>query len=176
MSTQSPRPSFWRRRVRAPLVALLTDGATPEKLSAAFAWGAVCSLFPFLGATTALNAAVAFWRKLNQPLMQALNYALTPLHLAMILVYVRLGEWIWVADDERFSVPDMLRSFHELSLLDFLRKFGLAGLHAFTAWALTAPLLWFAVYFLARPAIRRLARFLPSDAAPSPASAPAARP
>lgn len=160
-SPAPPRRSFWQRRVRDPLVALLTHGVTPEKLSAGFAWGAVCSLFPFLGFTTLLNAGVAYWRGLNQPLMQALNYALTPVHLLMILVYVRLGEWIWIADDARFSVADMLRSFHEKSLGDFIREFSLAGLHAFTAWALTAPLLWFAVYFLARPAIRHLARILP---------------
>ncbi len=148
--------------MRDPLVALLTHGATPEKLAAGFAWGTVCSLFPFLGFTTGLNAVVGWWRKLNQPLLQTLNYALTPIHLVMILVYVRLGEWIWFADDERFSVTDMLRSFHELGFADFLRKFGFAGLHAFTGWALTAPILFFAVYFVARPALRRLARFLPA--------------
>ncbi len=162
----APRPGFWRRRVRDPLLRLLTQGATPEKLASGFAWGVVCSLFPFLGFTTALNAAVALWRKLNQPLLQAINYALTPLHLAMILVYVRVGESIWGAHDQRFSVAEMLRSFAELSLGDFLRRFGMAGVHAFTAWALTAPLLFTLVYFAARPALRRLARILPRPAAP----------
>ena len=157
------RPGFWRRRVREPLIALLTQGASPEKLSSGLAWSAVCSLFPFLGCTTGLNALVAWWRGLNQPLAQAINYALTPLHLVMILVYVRLGEWIWVADDEHFSVTEMLKSFHELNVADFLRKFSFAGVHAFTAWALTAPLLWFAVYQAARPALRRLAHLLPAD-------------
>lgn len=160
-TSPAARRGFWQRRLRDPLVGLLTHGATPEKLAAAFAWGAVCSLFPFLGCTTLLNAAVGCWRRLNQPLLQAINYALTPLHLAMILVYVRLGERLWIADDERFSVAEMLRSFHELGLPDFLRKFGWAGVHAFTAWALTAPLLFAAVYLVVRPALRRLARFLP---------------
>lgn len=167
----SPRPGFWHRRVRAPLLTLLTQGATPEKLAAGVAWGVVCSLFPFFGFTTGLNAAVAWWRGLNQPLLQAINYALTPVHLAMILVYVRLGEWIWVADDEHFSVGEMLRSFRDLSLGEFLHRFSFAGLHAFTAWALTAPPLFLAVYLVSRPALRRLARFLPPDA-----SAPAPRP
>lgn len=156
-----PHRSFWQRRVRDPLVALLTQGATPEKLAAGFAWGTVCSLFPFLGLTTLLNALVGYWQKLNQPLLQALNYALTPIHLVMILAYVRLGEWLWFADDERFSVADMVSSFHRLGFGEFLRKFSFAGLHAFTAWALTAPLIYAAVYFCARPALRRLAHLLP---------------
>ncbi len=163
-----PRPSFWQRRIRDPLLALLTQGATPEKLAAGIAWSSVCSLFPIFGFTTGLNAAVALWRGLNQPLMQAVNYALSPLHLVMILVYVRLGEWFWVADDEHFSVREMLESFHELSLGAFLHKFAWAGLHAVTAWLVTAPLLFFAVGAVARPALRRLARFLPADTPPSP--------
>jgi uncharacterized protein (DUF2062 family) len=148
--------------VREPLTALLTQGATPEKLAAAIAWSFVCSLFPFLGLTTFLNAGVGYWRKLNQPLMQALNYALSPLHLVMILAYVRLGETLWRAQGEHFSLMDMLRSFNELSLGAFFQKFGWAGIHAFTAWALTAPVLYLVVYYPARAALLRLARLRPS--------------
>jgi uncharacterized protein (DUF2062 family) len=168
-----PRPaSFWQRRVRAPLLNLLTHGVTPEKLASAIAWGFVCSLFPFLGLTTGLNALVGLWRKLNQPLLQALNYALSPLHLIMILLYVRMGEWLWRARGEPFSVVDMLTSFKELTLGAFLHKFAWAGVHAFTAWALTAPLLFVIVYYPARAAVRRLNHLLPPD--PAAPTTPAA--
>jgi hypothetical protein len=76
----------------------------------------------------------------------------------MILVYVRLGEWIWGAKEEAFSVVEMLRTFTELSFGEFLQKFGWAGVHAFTSWILTAPLLFALVYFPLRPVIDRLAR------------------
>lgn len=143
-------------------MVLLTQGATPEKLASGIAWASVCSLFPFLGFTTALNAAVGFWRRLNQPLMQTVNYALGPLHLVMILVYVRGGEWIWRAEDARFSLAGMLRAFGELGLGEFLQTFAWAGVHAFTAWALSAPFLYGVSYYASRLALRRLARFLPS--------------
>ncbi len=162
----APKGSFWQRRVRTPLLNLLTDGVTPEKLASAIAWGFVCSLFPFLGLTTGLNALVGYWRRLNQPLLQALNYALSPLHLIMILVYVRIGEWLWRARGDQFSIVDMLTSFKELSFGAFLHKFAWAGVHAFTAWSLTAPLLFALVYFPARVALRRLSHLLPPDAAP----------
>jgi uncharacterized protein (DUF2062 family) len=152
--------------VRAPLVALLTQGATPERLAAGIGWGVVCSLFPFLGFTTLLNTAVAAWRRLNQPLLHAINIALGPLHLVMILVYVRLGETLLGATgDERFTVADVVAAFRDLSLGDFLARFGLAGLHAFVAWALTAPLLYLVSYYASLPALRRLARLLPARAA-----------
>ena len=149
--------------MRDPLIALLTHGATPEKLATGIAWSAVCSLFPFFGFTTGLNAAVAFWRKLNQPLMQAVNYALGPLHLVMILVYVRVGEWLWRAQGEPFSVIDMIRAFKELTLGAFFHEFAWAGVHAFSAWALSAPLLFALAYYPARAGLRRLAHLLPSD-------------
>lgn len=152
----APRRSFWQRRLGDPVRALLTQGVTPDKLAATFAAGIAASLFPFLGFTTTLNIAIGLWFRMNQPLLQIINYLLTPLHLLMILVYVRLGEWIWFSTDEKFSVGDMLRSFQELSLMDFLRKFGWAGIHAFTAWALTAPLIIAALYFTLRPVLRRL--------------------
>lgn len=161
-----PRPrrsGFWRRRVREPLLALLTQGATPEGLARTLAWSGVCSLFPFLGTTSLLNLAVGQWRRLNHPLMQTVNQLLAAPHLLMILVYVRLGELVWRAGEDRFSVTEMIRAFGELGFADFFQRFGRAGLHALTAWALTAPLLYWFTYYAARPALRRLAR--PSSAA-----------
>lgn len=160
----TPKLGFWQRRVRAPLLALLTQGATPEKLASAIAWGFVCSLFPFFGCTTGLNALVGLWRKLNQPLLQGINYALSPLHLVMILVYVRLGEWLWRAEDGHFTLHGMIESFHELSFGEFLREFGWVGAHAFTGWLATAPALFVVVYFPARAGLRRLSHLLPERA------------
>lgn len=158
-AAEPPRPGFWRRRLIDPLVTLLTQGVTPDKLAATLAMGSVCSMFPFLGTTSALNLGVGLWLRMNQPILQTLNQLLGGVHLLMILVYVRLGEWLWRAPaEEKFSVREMISSFAELSLRDFLTQFGWAGLHALTAWALTAPLLLAAVYVPLRPVMRRLAQ------------------
>ncbi|MBE2215315.1 MAG: DUF2062 domain-containing protein [Opitutaceae bacterium] len=153
-----PRRSFWRRRVLDPIVALLTQGVTAEKIAQTLAVGTVCSLFPFLGTTTALNLGVGLWLRMNQPILQSLNYLLTPVHLVMIVVYVRIGEWVWRAGEDRFTVGEMVRVFRDETFLTFLQRFGLAGWHAFTAWLLTAPLLFALLYFPLRPLLHRLAR------------------
>lgn len=157
-SVESLRPSFWRRRLLAPIVALFSHGITPDQVALTLAVGTACSLFPFLGFTSLLNLGVGLWLRMNQPIMQALNQVLAPLHLVMIVVYVRLGEWLWRMQDDRFTVSEMVRVFREASLGDFLHRFGWAGVHAFTAWALTTPLLIAALYYGLRPALRRLAR------------------
>ena len=143
--------------MRDPLIVLFVQGLTPDKVALTLGVGATCSMFPFLGFTSLLNLGVGLWLRLNQPLLQTLNQLLGPLHLVMIVVYVRLGEWLWRAQDERFTIGEMLRVFREASFAEFLHHFGWAGIHAFTAWALTAPALIATVYFAVRPALRRLA-------------------
>lgn len=158
------RPGFWRRRLVDPLVALLTQGVTPDRLAATLAVGSVCSLFPFLGATSALNLGVGLWLRMNQPVLQGLNQLLGPVQVAMILVYVRIGERIWRAPEaDRFSLGEMMRAFGELPFTGFLQRFGQAGVHAFTAWALTAPLFLAAIYLPLRPIFRRWATSGTSD-------------
>lgn len=149
--------SFWRRRVHDPIRALFTQGITPDQVAATLAVGTACSLFPFLGFTSLLNLVVGLRLRFNQPILQTLNYLLTPVHLAMILIYVRLGEWLWQAHDDRFTITEMLRVFRESTIVEFFQRFGWAGIHAFTAWALTAPLLIALLYHLLRPALRRMA-------------------
>ncbi len=157
MSTPGRAGSFWRRRIRAPLLALLAQGLTPDRLALTLGVGTACSLFPFLGFTSLLNLGAGWWLRLNQPLLQTWNQVLGPVQLALILGYVRLGEWLWGARGERFTVGEMLAAFRERSLADFLARFGWAGIHAFTAWAVTTPALVWIVYRLSRPALHRLA-------------------
>ncbi|GAB5561591.1 MAG: hypothetical protein SynsKO_32380 [Synoicihabitans sp.] len=153
----TPKTGWWERRVIAPIKQQLTQGVTPRRVTFTLGIGTVCSLFPFLGFTSLLNLGVGLAMRLNQPILQILNQLLGPLQLVMILVYVRGGETIWGSTGQPFSVTEMVSSFAELSLLEFLQTFGWAGIHAFTAWALTAPLLFALVYLPLRPAIKRLA-------------------
>lgn len=156
-STESVRPSFWQRRVRDPIIALFTQGITPDKVALTLAVGTACSLFPFLGFTSLLNLGVGLWLRMNLPILQTVNQLLGPLQLGLIVAYVRLGEWLWQMQDDRFTVTEMLRVFREASLGDFLGRFGWAGVHALTAWILTTPLIIVALYYAWRPALCRLA-------------------
>jgi uncharacterized protein (DUF2062 family) len=166
-TADAPRPGFWQRTLVEPIVRQLTQGVTPRRITFTLATGTVCSLFPFLGFTTLLNLGTGVALRLNQAILQVLNQVLGPLQLVMILVYVRTGEWIWGTGEHRFAITEMIASFSELSLWEFLQKFGWAGIHAFTAWALTAPLLFALVYFPLRPVIDRLAQLPGRPTAPA---------
>lgn len=156
-ATAPKKETFWQRRLITPITKQLTQGVTPQKISFTLAVGSVCSLFPFLGFTALLNLFVGIILKLNQPILQTLNQLMTPIHIPLILVYVKIGEWIWQAEESVFSISYILQQFAELSIMEFLQKFGWAGVHAFTAWGISAPLIFIAVYYPLRPLIKKLA-------------------
>jgi uncharacterized protein (DUF2062 family) len=153
----APSRGFWRRRVVDPLAGVLRQGVTPDKLAATLAVGTACSLFPFLGTTTALNFAVGFRLRMNHPVLQTLNQLLGPVHLVMIFVYVRWGEWVWRAKVDPFTLGEMLRLFREEPFSVFLQRFGWVGVHAATGWLVSTPFLIAALYYALRPLMRRLA-------------------
>jgi len=163
MTDALPRRSFWKRRIGDPVRTLLTQGVTPDKLAATFGVGTAVSLFPFLGFTTTFNIGVGLWFRMNQPLLQVINYLLTPVHLLMILVYVHAGEWIWGATEDRFSVGELIATFRDASLKEFIHRFGWAGIHAFTAWAISVPFIVGGLYYGLRPVMRRLAQLVAAN-------------
>ena len=103
-----------------------------------------------------MNLGVGIALRLNQPILQTLNQLLGPLQLVLILAYVRAGEFIWRADPMPLSIPTLVSAFGE-DPWAFLQRFGLTGVHAATAWLLSAPLIIASLYFSLRPILRRFA-------------------
>ena len=155
-ATTVSAPSFWQRRVVAPLRAQLTQGVSPDQLALTIAIGTACSVLPFLGFTTVLNLGVGLWLRLNQPVLQTVNYLLGAVQLALILVYVRAGEVIWRAPHLPLSLTQLVADFRA-DPWGFFARFAWTGVHAGTAWLLSVPLIVAAIYFSLRPAMRRLA-------------------
>jgi hypothetical protein len=159
MPSPSPaqaKSSFWQRRFAGPVRALFLQGVTPDKVALTFAVSTACSLLPFLGFTSLLNLGVGLWLRLNQPIMQTLNQLLGPVQLALIVVYVRLGEKIWRATPMPISVSLIVKSFKD-DPWAFLQRFGWTGIHAASAWALSVPLIVAGLYYPLRPLLRRFA-------------------
>jgi hypothetical protein len=93
--------------------------------------------------------------RLNQPILQTLNQLLGPLQLALILVYVRAGEWLWRAAPVPLSIPTLATAFRD-DPWAFLQRFGWTGVHAATAWIISVPVIVAALYYPLRPVMRRL--------------------
>ena len=153
-----PAASFWQRRVIAPLVAQLRQGITPEKIALSISLGAVLSIFPIFGATTLLCALAAWWLRLNQPVIQLINYLMTPAHLLLLLPFYRAGETLFGQEHVPiFSVTELFTRF-EAGPLQFMVDYGMVGLYGIAVWALVAGPLIALLYFALRGPLRALAR------------------
>lgn len=167
LPTRSRGGAWWRRRVLAPLHRQLTQGVSPHRLAAALAVGAVIAVNPFLGTTTLGCVLAGVLLRLNQPTLQVANLLATPLQLALILPWVRAGEWLWQAPAVPLNPAQIVADF-SAAPGEFLARFGRTGVHAASAWIFAAPLIAGAVFLLARPLFTRWANARSATPAVSP--------
>ena len=147
--------SFLQRRIRDPIHQQLTQGLTPERVALTVAVGVTIAINPVVGTTTVLCFAAAWALRLNQPIIQAINFSTYALQLLLILPFIRLGEWLFRAPREVRSLDRLLALMKE-DLGRLLADVGVTLLHAFVAWLAVSPLLLAALYFGTLPILRRL--------------------
>jgi uncharacterized protein (DUF2062 family) len=154
---------FWRERVVALVVAQLMQGVMPQKLALSIALGFSLGVIPILGVTTALCAIAAFRLRLNQPIIQLVNWLVYPLQLAWLVIFIRIGEWLTHAPHLPLSLPIMIEKFRD-SPGKFFQEFGMAALHGLVAWLFIASFLTAITFSMLVPPLKRLAELQASFA------------
>jgi uncharacterized protein (DUF2062 family) len=154
---------FWRERVVTLVIAQLMQGVTPQKLALSIALGFGLGVIPILGVTTALCAIAAIRLRLNQPIIQLINWLVYPLQLAWLVIFVRIGEWLMHAPQMPLSLPIVIETFRD-SPGKFFQEFGLAALHGLVAWLFIAPFLTAITFSVLVPPLKRLAELQASFA------------
>jgi uncharacterized protein (DUF2062 family) len=145
-----------RRRVVAPLLQLLGQGVTPEKLALSVALGATVAVIPVLGVSTAACALLAVWLRLNMPAIQLVNYLLTPVQLLLIIPFLRFGERLSGAPRFEVTLQSGLALLSR-GVVNAVRLLWDAIVHATLGWLVLAPLAAGIVFFSLSPVFRRLA-------------------
>jgi uncharacterized protein (DUF2062 family) len=113
----------------------LAQGISPRRLALTLALGFAIGCIPVIGVPTVLCATIALALRLNQPAIQAANYAAMPLQLALIVPFMRLGRWLISAGPTRFTLP---HSLVQLRVVDFATHVGSLAGQALLAWLLVA--------------------------------------
>lgn len=144
---------MWQRKVADPIVAQLTQGLTPHKIALTVAVGSAIAMFPILGTTTILCLLVGIVMRLNQPIIQAVNYACTPIHLTFIFYAFRWGERLFGTTHSRLEFRSMMRMLHQHPI-DFVTTYSTTALHAIVIWAVLVPFWLGAVYYVMLPMMR----------------------
>jgi uncharacterized protein (DUF2062 family) len=155
--SQGRRKGFWYRRIGTPILELLRQGVTPEKLALSIALGTALGVIPVLGTTTALCALAALILRLNLPAIQIVNYFVYPAQIALLIPFFRFGEWIFRAPHLPLSVTQIV-SMVRANYWHAMRLLCTTTWHAVVAWCLVAPILAAVMYIGSVIALRRAIR------------------
>ncbi len=150
----NPDSRFYRWIIR-PIVNQLKQGTSPEKLSWSISLGVTLGIFPIMGSTSIVCFIAGYLFKLNQPILHLFKTFTYPLQLALILVYIRLGQILNDVPLIKFSIPQLLNRFKD-DPAQFARDFGMAALYGIEAWAISAIFLIPALYFISLPVLNKL--------------------
>lgn len=151
------REGFWKRRLLNPIIGQLRQGTTPKLIAITIAAGIVIGLFPILGATTLLCGVFAAVFKLNQPVIQTVNYLLSPAQIALLFPFYRSGEKLFQQPPVPIASLTALTERFWASPVQFCIDYGMVALYGITVWALVAPVLFALLYLGLRVPIARLA-------------------
>jgi uncharacterized protein (DUF2062 family) len=136
-----------------PVLQQLTQGLAPEKLALTIAIGFVIAVIPVIGTTTVLCTAAAIILRLNQPVIQMINYLSAPLQIICILPWIRAGELLFRAESLKLSPSEVVNLVTTQPGLA-ISTLWVSTLHATVAWLVAAPLLGLAIYFSVLPFLR----------------------
>ena len=140
------RTGFLRRRIVIPILDLLRQGITPEKIALSIALGITLGVTPVLGSTSILCFLAAVVFRLNVPAIQLVNYFVYPLQIALLIPFIRMGEWIFAARPAGISLAQIVN----LIRTDVWRAIAIlwtATMHALVAWLAIGSLASLVIYF-----------------------------
>lgn len=147
--------NFLQRRIIKPLVKLLRQGITPEKLALSLALSAALAVIPAFGWSVWLCGLAGLALGLNLPAMQAVNYFLYPAQVALLLPFFRLGEKLFGAPHLPLSVSQIF-AMVRANFWGAIKLLWSTTWHAMVAWALLAPLVVGLLYLVLLPIFRRV--------------------
>jgi uncharacterized protein (DUF2062 family) len=140
---------------RKKLLALLKTGMTPESLALCIGLGVALGLVPALGTTTLLCAIMAFLFRLNLPAIQLVNYCVYPLQLALLIPFIRAGEWLFGAESLNLSL-ESIQLMMKSDLWATVISLWSTTMRAVMAWLLIAPVIVVLVYLAMTPLLKKL--------------------
>jgi len=152
---EKSRAGFFRRRIILPLLELLRQGITPEKIALCIGVGIALGVFPVVGATTLLCTLAAVLLRLNLPAIQLVNYLIYPLQLVLLLPFMHLGERLFGGGTVRFSLQQILAMIRSDLGQALVILWG-ATLRAILVWLCISPFAVLILYLVLTPLIRKI--------------------
>ena len=149
--------SWLRHKLVNPLLALLRQGTTPEKIALSIALGLALGVIPVIGSASLLCFLAAFVLGLNQPAIQLVNYLAYPLQLVLLVPFLRLGEKLFSAPPMGLT-PGQIVTMMRADLGQAFAALWSATLHALVVWLGVGVVMVLLLYPLLTMVLRQAVR------------------
>ncbi len=143
------------RKITGTLLELLRQGVTPARIALSLVAGLLIGVMPVLGVTTALCIALAIPLRLNMVAIQAVNWLVYPLQLALLLPFYRGGEWLFRAPRLGLMPSEIVELFGD-GVFHAISTLWDTTLRALVVWLVCSLILAPLLYLLLRPLLHRL--------------------
>ncbi len=150
------RHHWFRRRVIVPILELLRQGVTPEKLALSLAIGMAIGCAPILGVTTILAFGICWATGLNPVAMQLTNYLMYPVQIVLLIPFIHAGEMLFRARHLRITSAQIQQMFHS-NIAFAMHLLWTAIWHARVVWLFVAPIAVGIIYLILAPVLRHSA-------------------
>jgi uncharacterized protein (DUF2062 family) len=139
MHAPTPRASWLRRTIAAPVLRMLRHGASPRRLAWSLAVGIVIGINPVIGSATLAALAVAHLSKLNHTATQIGVQGAYPLQLLLLLPFLRAGSWLFGATALPMQAAELLTMVRQHPV-QIVRLLWTWEWHALVVWAVAAAI------------------------------------
>lgn len=146
---------FFKKKLIDPIISLLKQGITPEKVALCIALGVMLGVFPVIGSTMILCTIASLSLKLNLPLIQLVSYLVYPLQILFLIPFIRIGEKVLNVEPFPISI-EALYNMIKTDIVQTIITFWDATMHGIFAWSLFAPFVIAAIYFISLPILKRM--------------------
>lgn len=133
-------------KLKEEIVNAFAGGFTPKKIALSISTGIVFGTVPFC-ISTLLCTISGIILRLNQPLIQLINFMVFPLQILLFIPYLKFGEFL----SGESTIPlnyNEVKILFSLPVKLFILKLGKAIIYALIGWLFLSPLIFLLSYYL----------------------------
>lgn len=147
---------FLKQKICDPMLSLLMQGITPEKLALSVALGFIIGIIPFMGVSTAICALMAIMFDLNVVSIQIINYVAYPLQIVLYIPFIKAGEMMLGSSASSLTISAIRDLFNE-GFLSAVNVLWYANLQGILVWLIITAPVTIMLYYLLLAIFRRFA-------------------
>lgn len=157
MTKPEQKQTWFSKRFVQPVLTLLKQGLTPEKVALALAVGAVLGVFPALGTTTLLCALAGMLLGLNQVALQTANALVYPLQLVLLIPFYQVSAVVFGLDSPVDNLSELTAMISQ-GIWHTIAALWEVGWRSWLLWAALALPLGASIYYPMLPLLRGAAK------------------